>query len=166
LLDAEVVDEVSGFEVVGGVENEVGRGKELVNVGGDEIVDVGVDGDGGVEESDLAAGGLGFGKGVASVGFVEEDLTLEVGGFDEVTVDKGESADPGASEERGGGGSGGSDADNGDLGGAKQVLTILSDAGEEDLAGVAFVIGDGRRGGGGVADLDAGWRFLDRRGDG
>jgi hypothetical protein len=99
LLDAEVVDEVAGFEVVGGVQNEIGWSEELVDVRGDEVADVGLDGDGGVEEGDLAAGGFGFGEGVAGVGFVKEDLALEVGGFDEVTVDEGEGADAGASEE-------------------------------------------------------------------
>ncbi len=99
MLDGVVVDEIAGFEVVGGVEYEVGRGEELVDVGGDEVVDVGLDGDGGVEEGDLAAGGFGFGEGVAGVGFVEENLALEVGGLDEVTVNEGEGADAGASEE-------------------------------------------------------------------
>ena len=101
---------------------------------------MGVDGDGGVEESDLAAGGFGFGEGFAGVGFVEEDLALEVGGFDEVAVDEGEGADAGAGEECGGCGSGGSDAYDGDVGISEEVLAGGSDAGEEDLAGVAVVI--------------------------
>ena len=79
LLDAVVVEEVAGFEVVGGVEDEVGGGEEGVDVGGDEVGDVGVDGDGGVEEGDLAAGGFGLGEGLEGVVFVEEDLALEVG---------------------------------------------------------------------------------------
>ena len=119
LLDGVVVDEVAGFEVVGGVEDEVGGGEEFVDVGGDEVGDVGVDGDGGVEEGDLAAGGFGLGEGFEGVGLVEEDLALEVGGFDEVAVDEGEGADAGAGEEGGGGGSGGSDADDGDVGGGE-----------------------------------------------
>jgi len=161
LLDGVVVDEVASLEVVGGVENQVGGGEELVDVGGDEVGDLGMDGDGGVEEGDLAAGGLGLGEGVAGVGLVEEDLALEVGGFDEVAVDEGEGADAGAGEEGGGGGSGGSYADDGYVGGAEEMLTCGSDAGEEDLAGVAVVIGDGREGRGGVADLDAGWGLFD-----
>ena len=95
--------------------------EQFVNVGGDEVCDAGVDGDGGVEEGDLAAGGFGLGEGFAGVGLVEEDLALEVRGFDEVAVDEGEGADAGAGEERGGGGSRGSDADDGDMGGAKEV---------------------------------------------
>jgi hypothetical protein len=39
------------------------------------------------------------------------------------------------------------------------MLARLADTGEEDLPGVAVVIGDGG------ADLDAGWGLLDRRGD-
>ncbi len=163
MLDREVVDEVAGFEVVGGVENQVGETEEFVDVGGDEVVDAGVDRDGGVEESDFAAGGFGFGEGFAGVGLVEEDLTLEVGGFDEVAVDEGESADAGTGEEGGGGGSGGSDADDGNVGGAKEMLAGGPDAGEEDLTGVAIVIcdaivdGQGRWAVGG-ADLGAiGW---------
>src|SRR5260370_10191648 len=58
LLDGVVVDEVAGFEVVGGVEYEVGGGEEFVDVGWDEVGYVGVDGDGGVEEGDFAAGGV------------------------------------------------------------------------------------------------------------
>ncbi len=53
---------------------------------------------------------------VEGVGLVEEDLALEVGGFDEVAVDEGEGPDAGAGKQRGGGGSGGSAADDGDVG--------------------------------------------------
>lgn len=99
LLDRVVVEEVAGFEVVGGIEDQIGGGEELVDVGGDEVGDVGVDRDGGVEERNLAAGGFGLGKGFAGVGFVEEDLALKVGGLHEVAVDEGEGADSGAGEE-------------------------------------------------------------------
>ncbi len=114
-----------------------------MDVGGDEVGDVGVDVNVGVEECDLAAGGLGLGEGGEGVGLVEEDLALEVGGFDEVAVDEGEGADAGAGEERGGGGSGGADADDGDVGAGEELLARGADAGEEDLAGVAVVGVDG-----------------------
>ena len=146
MLDGVVVEEVTGFEVVGGVEDELGWGKEFMDVGGDEVGNVGMDSDGGVEEGDLAAGGFGLGEGVAGVGLVEEDLTLEVGGLDEVAVDEGEGADAGAGEEGCGCGSGGSDADDGDVSRGEEVLASGSDAGEEDLAGVAVVIGVLRHG--------------------
>jgi len=147
LLDGVVVEEVAGFEVVGGVEYEVSGAEKFVDVGGDEVGDVGMDDDGGVEERDLAACGFGFGEGFAGVCFVEEDLALEVGGLDEVAVDEGESADAGAGEEGCGCGSGGSDADDGDVGGCEQLLAGGTDAGEENLAGVAIgVDGGGDRG--------------------
>ena len=104
---------------------------------------MGVDVDAGVDAGEVAAGGFGFGEGVAGVGFVEEHLALEVGGLDEVAVDEGEAADAGAGEEAGGGGSGGSDADDGDVGAGEELLAGGADGGEEDLAGVAVVIGDG-----------------------
>lgn len=154
VADAEVVDEVAGFEVVGAVEDEVG-GEEVGGVVRDEVGDVGVDVDGGVDAGEVEAGGFGFGEGGAGVGFVEEHLALEVGGLDEVAVDEGEAADAGAGEEAGGGGPGGSDADDGDVGAGEKLLAGGADGGEEDLAGIAVLIGDGRGGwvcvgGGGV----------------
>ena len=99
LLDGVVVEEVAGFEVVGAVEQEMGFGEERVNIGRDEVGDDGFDLDGGVEEGDFGASGLGFGGRGRGVGFVEEDLALEVGGFDDIAVDEGEMADAGAGEE-------------------------------------------------------------------
>jgi len=48
VADAEVVDEVAGFEVVGAVEDDVG-GKEGGGVGWDKVGDGCVDVDGGVD---------------------------------------------------------------------------------------------------------------------
>ena len=84
----------------------------------------------------------------AGVGFVEEDLALEVREFDEVAVNQGESADAGADEKRGGGGSGGSAADDGGVGSGEAALTFVADGREEDLAGVAAVWMVRGRGGG------------------
>ncbi|MCU1222894.1 MAG: hypothetical protein JWQ42_987 [Edaphobacter sp.] len=143
LLDGVVVDEIAGLEVVGSVEDEMGGGEELVDVGGDKIGDVGVDGDGGVEEGNLAASSFGLGERLKGIGLVEEDLALEVGGLDEVAVDEGEGADTGSGEEGGCCRSGGSAADDGDVRGGEHLLAMGSDAGEEDLTGVAVVVGDG-----------------------
>jgi len=149
VADAEVVDEVAGFEVVGAVEYDV-RGEEGGGVLGDQVGDVGVDADAGVDAGEVAAGGFGFGEGGARVGFVEEHLALEVGGFYEVAVDEGKAADASAGEEAGGGGSGGADSDDGDVGAGEELLAGRADGGEEDLAGVAVgiwdwvCVGDGR----------------------
>jgi hypothetical protein len=141
LVNAEIVDEVAGLEVVGGVEDEVGA-FEQGQGGGDEVGDVGGDGEVGVDGGEFAAGGFGFGEGVAGVGFVVEHLSLEVGLFDEVAIDEGEVADAGAGEQGCGGGSGGSAADDGDVGLGEPLLAFGADAGEEDLAGVAARGGD------------------------
>ncbi len=90
----------------------------------------------------MTACGLGLGEGVAGVGFVEEDLSLEVGGLDEVAVDEGKGADSGAGEERGRGRSHGPAAYDGNVGGGKALLAKRADAGEENLTGVAVVIRD------------------------
>ena len=103
---------------------------------------MGVDGDVGVEAGDVAAGGLGLGQAFEGVGFVEEDLALEVGGLDEVAVDEGEGAYAGAGEQRCGGGSGGPAADDGDMGRGEPLLAGGADAGEEDLARIAVAILD------------------------
>ena len=113
-----------------------------MNVGWDEVCDLRVDGYGGVEQSDLQAGGFGFGKAFPGVGLVKQDLTLEVGGFDEVSVDEGEGADASAGEQGGSGGSGGSNPDDGYVGGGEELLTGVADAGKENLAGVTILIGD------------------------
>lgn len=117
--------------------------KELVNVGGDEVCDVGLHGDGGVKEGDLAARSLCLREGVECVGLVEEDLTLEIGGFDEVAIDEGEGSDAGAGQEGCGCGTSGSAADDGDMSGGEELLAGGPDAFEEDLARVSVVIGDG-----------------------
>ena len=142
VADAEVVDEVAGFEVVGAVEDDVGRGEE-VDVIGDEVGDVRGDVDGGVDAGEVAAGGFGFGEGSAGVLFVEEHLALKVGGLDEVAVDEGEVADAGARKEACGGGAGCADAHDSSVGVGEKLLAGCADAGEEDLAGVAVVITDG-----------------------
>jgi len=113
LLNGVVVEEVSGLEVVGRVEDDLGGAEELRDVAGDEVSDVGVDLDGGVEEGYLAAGRFGLGESFKGVLFVEENLALEVGGLDEVAVEEGEGSNAGACEERRSGGSSGSAPDDG-----------------------------------------------------
>lgn len=118
-----------------------------------EVGDVRVNCDRGIEECDLAPGGFGFRERFERVGLIEEDLTLEVGGFDEVAVDEGEGADAGAGEQRRGCSSGGSAAYDGDVRTGEKVLPLGPNAGKEYLSRVSFGVGDGRAGGG----LGAGW---------
>ncbi len=103
-----------------------------------------MDGDAGVELGDVAAGGLGLGQALAGVGLIEEDLALEVGGLDEVAVDEGEGAYAGSGEQRGRGSAHGTTADDGDVCPREPLLAGDADGGEENLAGVAVSIRDGR----------------------
>ena len=64
-----------------------------MDVSWNQVSYMGGDGDRGVEEGNFAAGSFGLGNGLEGVGLVEEDLTLEVGGLDEVAVDECESSD-------------------------------------------------------------------------
>ena len=65
LLDGVVVEEVAGLEVVGGVEDDVAPASRVVDVGGDEIGDVGMDRDAELKRAILrrAASALGRGGG-------------------------------------------------------------------------------------------------------
>ena len=120
-------------------------GEQFGDVTGDEVGDAGVDGDAGVEPGDVAAGGFGLGQAFAGVGFVEEDLALQVGGLDEVAVDESEGADSGAGEQRGGGSAHGTAADDGNVSLGEALLAGCADSCEEDLAGVAVFVQDEAR---------------------
>ena len=134
LLDGEVVDEVAGLEVVGGVQNNIDRGdvdcgrvgaggcEQLGDIAGDKVGDVRMDGDARVEAGDVAARGFGFGQSFARVGLVEEDLALQVRGLDEVAVDEGECANPRAREQRCRGRTSGAAANDGDMGRGQPLL--------------------------------------------
>ena len=145
LLDGVVVDEVAGFEIVGGVEDDMRASEELMDVAWCEVGNMSADRDILVEQGDFAAGGFGFGERIAGVGLVKEDLPLEIAFFDEVPVDEGEGADTGACEEACGGSAGGSDPNEGNMGSSELLLALLANTGKEHLAGVAFGDERGRR---------------------
>jgi len=73
-----------------------------------EVGDETFDGNRGIDGPEFALGGDGLGESIAGVGFIEEDLTLQIGRFDEVTIDDAEAADAGTNEEVCGGGPDGS----------------------------------------------------------
>jgi hypothetical protein len=93
-----VVDEVAGFEVIGAIKDELGVLGELSDVGEVEVGDDGFDEDFGVDASESVVGGDCFGEVFCGILFIEENLALEVGVFDEVAVDDADVSDAGASE--------------------------------------------------------------------
>lgn len=97
----------------------------------------------GVDALEMASRGFGFRESIACIVLIEEDLSLQVAGFYEVTVDEGEVPDAGTGEQTGGCGSGGPDADDSGVGGAEFGLPCVADAWKEDLTRIPFCGIDG-----------------------
>ena len=110
-----------------------------------EVGDLGVNRNLAVEERNFPPGRFRFGQRLASVGFIEKHLALQVAFFDEVTIDESESADAGACEQAGCGCSGGSAAHQRHMCGAEPFLSRFTDAVKEHLARVSIQRGPGRR---------------------
>lgn len=100
-FDREIVDEVAGFKVVGGIEDEVDALEEVFDVGCVEIDGEGFDGDFAIEEGDFGGGGGGFGALFAGMLFVKKPLPLEVGPLDDITVEDLEVSNTGPGESAG-----------------------------------------------------------------
>ena len=94
-LDRDIVDEIADLEVVGAVENDVGVLRQLQDIGPVDVGDDRLDGDGGVDRTQLARGRLRLGQVIGDVVFVEEDLTLKVVRLDEIAIDDADEADAG-----------------------------------------------------------------------
>ena len=136
--DGVIVDEITSFEIVGAVEDELHVGEEVGDVAGHEVGDVGFDDDFRVEGADFAGRGDGLGQRFGGIGFVKEHLTLQVAGLDVVAIEEAEIADPGAGEERSQSGAGGAATDEGNACGSEALLALGGDGLEEYLAGIAF----------------------------
>jgi hypothetical protein len=141
VFDGDVVEELAGFDGVGGVEeDEVGVGwdiEEGFDGGGGGVGDEGSEGDGRVDAVEACGGGLGLWKPSLGVIFVVEGLALEVGGFDDVAIDEGEGADAGAGEEVGGGCAQCAKPKDGDVGAGEELLALVAYGLEAALARVA-----------------------------
>src|SRR5690606_32662495 len=85
-----VVEEVAGLEVVGAIDDDIGRLEEVLDVFGREVRGVGLDLDRAVDRFQSRHGGLGFGNAGVGVGFGVERLPLEVRRLDDVAVDEDE----------------------------------------------------------------------------
>ena len=117
----------------------VRAGEQLLDVGGREVGDLGLDDDVAVEGGDLAGGGDGLGQRLGGVGFVEQGLALQVAGLDVVAVDDAQGADAGARQQAGSGRAGGAAAHNGNPGRPQALLSFGADAVEQHLPRVAFL---------------------------
>jgi len=149
-FNGEIVDEEAGFEIVGAVEKQIEAGEKFFGILRSEIGDEAFDGNGGVDGAKFLLSGNRFRKRIACVGFVEQRLALKVGRLDEIAVKNAETANAGAGEQSGGGSADGAAADYDGAGRGKALLAGFTNAGEENLARVAFerggVAGERRQG--------------------
>ncbi|MEY2727522.1 MAG: hypothetical protein RLZZ458_3389 [Planctomycetota bacterium] len=136
-FESGIIDEVSGFEVVGAIEDEVDVLAECPDVAEVEVGDDGFDVDFGVDSTEPAVCSDGFGELFGGVGFVEEDLALEVGEFDEVAIDDADVSDAGAGQAVGKYAAECTAAGKQDSAVFKALLSEFADAAEEHLFVVA-----------------------------
>lgn len=155
-FEGDIVDEEAGFKIVGAVEDEMDGVGEREDIFGGDVGDLGVEGAGGIDFGELVGGGDGFGELRAEVVFVEEDLSLEVGEFDEVAIDESNIADARADKGLCEDGAERTDAADEDAGVAEFFLTFGADAVEEDLAAVAVEFGGDVTGHGGSQAVSGG----------
>ena len=133
----EVIEEKAGFEVIGGVEEEVDAIEEVFDVGSAYIDGEGFDLDRAVDGFEVLGGGGGFGLLRGGICFVKEPLALEVGPLDDIAVDEAEVADTGTGQGRGLEGSEGTTADDGDSGSCEASLTVGAERPETNLPRIA-----------------------------
>jgi len=129
-----VVDQEARFEIVGAVEKQVDSIEKLFRVARAEIGDNTFDGNRRIDGAELALGRNGLGENVEGIGLVEERLTLQVRGLDEIAIDDSEVAYAGTNEKIGGGSADSTATDNGRPRGEQSLLPFRADPGEKHLA--------------------------------
>ncbi len=71
-----IVDQVAGFEIVGGVEDQVDIFEQFCRVGGAQIGDEGLQNYVGIDLRQTSGGGDGFGSSFTGIGLGKEELAL------------------------------------------------------------------------------------------
>lgn len=87
----------------------------------------------------ISLGGNSLRKCLAGIGLGEERLALEVGSFDEISVNKAEASDPGADEQIGCGGTNRTTSNQYRAGGADALLPFRAKRRKQNLARVFLV---------------------------
>src|SRR6266436_4211778 len=150
----DIVDQEASFEIVGAIEKHIDATEKGFGITRAEIGDDAFDGYGRIDGAKLALRGNGLGQNIEGVGFIEEGLTLQVRGLDEIAIDDSEVADARTNEKIGGGSADGAATDDGRPRGEQPLLPLRADPGKEHLARVFFLErivhqrhGPGRHGG-------------------
>jgi hypothetical protein len=102
-----------------------------------DVIDDRLDSHLAVDSAELSGGGLGLGQVRADVVLIEEHLSMEVMGLNEVSVDDAEVADTRAHEGIGEHAAQRSAADEYRAGGEQAFLAFLTKRGEKHLPGIA-----------------------------
>jgi hypothetical protein len=138
-LDGKVIDQETGFKVVGAIEQEITTGEQFHGILRAEIGDDASHGDAGIDGQQLARSGDGFGKGLASIGFIEKRLALEVRGLDEVAVNDFDGPNAGANEKVGRSSANGAATNDSGARSQQPLLAFEANSGEEHLPRVFFL---------------------------
>src|SRR5690348_4109574 len=98
MLHGKIVEQVSGFEIVGAVEDEVCCREQGFGIGGIEVGDLRFNGDIRIECLDLSRGGKRLGQRLGGVGFIEQHLALQVARLNVIAVDEAQESNSGAGQ--------------------------------------------------------------------
>ena len=138
-LNSEVVDEETGLEVVGAIDDEIKAREQLGGIARVQVPHEAFDVDTAIDGAQFALGGNGFGEGGAGVVFVEESLALQVRGLDKIAVQDSDTADSGTHEKAGGSSTDRAATDDDGAGSEEALLAFFADSGEEHLTRVLFL---------------------------
>jgi len=114
-------------------------GKKVQGILGGKVSYYAFDGYLTVDGAKAAFSGDGLGKRFASVGFIEQSLSLKVGRLDEIAVNDAQVADAGANEQIGGCRAQRAATDQDYARGQEPLLSIFANTGEKDLARVSIL---------------------------
>ncbi len=135
-LDARVIDQVAGVEIVGAVDHQVIGAHQFQGVIGIQRGVVGVDLDMTVEVLQALPGGFDLGHTEGAVAM--DDLALQVAAFHHVEIHQAHSADAGRRQVQADGRAQAAGADDQHFCFLEVQLTFAADAGQGDMAHVAL----------------------------
>ncbi len=135
----DIVDQEASFEIIGAIKKQIDVTEKGFGIARAEIGDDAFDGYGRIDRAKLALRGNGLGQNIEGVGFIEEGLTLQVRGLDEIAIDDSEVADAGANEQIGSGSADSAATDDGRPRGEQPLLPFRADPAEKHLARIFFL---------------------------
>lgn len=138
-LHGKIIDQKTGLKVIGAIEEEIAAGEKLFGILRPEIGDDTPHGDAGIDGEQLALGGNGFWKSLASIRLVKESLALEIGRLDEIPVNDFDGPDTGTNKKVCGSSAYGATTNDGGARSQQPLLAFGPDSGEEHLSGVFFL---------------------------